>query len=50
MIRDRRPHSSLTMLSADRVLEGQTGLAFDELFRTTNGGIPVRAVCATPRS
>ncbi|HEY3933791.1 MAG TPA: class I SAM-dependent RNA methyltransferase [Gemmatimonadales bacterium] len=50
LIRDRRPHSSLTMLSADRVLEGQTGLAFDELFRTTNGGIPVRAVCAPPRS
>ncbi|HEY4101717.1 MAG TPA: hypothetical protein VGM20_12665 [Gemmatimonadales bacterium] len=50
LMRARLPRSSLTMLTADRVLEGHTALAFDELFRTTNGGIPVHAVRAFGRS
>lgn len=32
------------MLSADRALEGHTGLRFAERLRTSNGGIPVRVV------
>jgi putative N6-adenine-specific DNA methylase len=32
------------LLSADRKLEGQLGLDLREVFRTTNGGIPVRLV------
>lgn len=38
---------TLGLLSADRKLEGQVGLPFDERFRTSNGGIPVRLVTAT---
>jgi putative N6-adenine-specific DNA methylase len=34
----------LALLSADRRLEGQIGLELREVFRTTNGGIPVRLV------
>jgi putative N6-adenine-specific DNA methylase len=34
----------LAMLSADRALEGHTGLRFTERLRTRNGGIPVRVV------
>lgn len=34
----------LAMLSADRALEGHTGLRFTERMRTSNGGIPVRVV------
>lgn len=34
----------LAMLSADRALEGHTGLRFTERLRTSNGGIPVRVV------
>lgn len=34
----------LAMLSADRALEGHTGLRFAERLRTSNGGIPVRVV------
>jgi len=33
-----------TMLSADRALDGHTGLRFTERLRTSNGGIPVRVV------
>ena len=36
------------MLSANRALEGQTGLPWQEIWRTRNGGIPVRLV-RTPR-
>jgi len=32
------------MLSANRMLEGQTGLAWEEVFQTTNGGIRVRLI------
>ncbi|WKW10973.1 THUMP domain-containing protein [Pseudogemmatithrix spongiicola] len=32
------------MLSADRALDGHTGLRFTERLRTSNGGIPVRVV------
>lgn len=34
----------LAMLSADRALDGHTGLRFTERLRTSNGGIPVRVV------
>lgn len=34
----------LALLSADRRLEGQVGVRFQEALRTTNGGIPVRLV------
>jgi 23S rRNA G2445 N2-methylase RlmL len=34
----------LAMLSADRALDGHTGLRFNERLRTSNGGIPVRVV------
>jgi hypothetical protein len=34
------------MLSADRALERQTGFPFAEVFRTSNGGIPVRLLRA----
>jgi putative N6-adenine-specific DNA methylase len=34
------------MLSADRMLEGQTGLRFEEVLRFANGGIPVRVLRA----
>lgn len=34
----------LAMLSADRALDGHTGLRFSERLRTSNGGIPVRVV------
>jgi len=44
--RARAPGWTLALLSADRKLEGQVGLPFDERFRTSNGGIPVRLVIA----
>lgn len=34
----------VAMLSADKGLEGHTGLRFAELLRTSNGGLPVRLV------
>jgi putative N6-adenine-specific DNA methylase len=34
----------LAMLSANKALESQTQVDFDERFKTTNGGIPVRLV------
>jgi putative N6-adenine-specific DNA methylase len=34
----------VTMISADRMLEGQTGLIWSELARTENGGIRIRLV------
>ncbi len=37
---------TLALLSAERRLEGQVGLAFEERMRTRNGGIPVRLVRA----
>ncbi len=35
---------TLAMLSADRRLEAQVGVEWDEVLRTRNGGIPVRVV------
>lgn len=42
--RERRPGWRLAMLGADRMLEGQVGVRFREVLRTTNGGLPVRVV------
>ncbi|MDB4878255.1 MAG: methylase [Gemmatimonadetes bacterium] len=44
--RRQRPGWELALLSADRPLEQQTKLAFEERFRTRNGGIPVHLVVA----
>ncbi len=38
------------LLSADRALESQMQLSFDERFKTNNGGIPVRLVVAEVRT
>ncbi len=46
VMQDRRPHWRLAMLVNDRVLQGQVGMRFREVFRTTNGGIPVRMVAS----
>ncbi len=40
------PGGTIALLSADRPLEGQVGVAFEEAFRTRNGGIPVRLAVA----
>ena len=48
ILRERRPNWGLAMLSADRMLEAQTGLEFKSVLSTTNGGIPVRVVKSTP--
>ena len=44
IIRDHAPGYRLALLSADEALEAQLRLDLDEVFRTTNGGIPVRLV------
>lgn len=44
--RRRRAGWSLALLSADRALEQQTRLPFEERLRTRNGGIPVRLMVA----
>jgi putative N6-adenine-specific DNA methylase len=44
VVRARAPEWTVAFLSADRALERQTGLVLEELFRTSNGGIPVRLV------
>ena len=44
--RRQRPGWTLALLSADKRLEQQTRLAFEEKLRTRNGGIPVRVVTA----
>ena len=43
-LRERCPGWTLALLSADRMLEGHTGVRFDDALRTSNGGIPVRLV------
>lgn len=45
--RRNRPGWTLALFSADRQLEAQTRLGFEERFRTKNGGIPVHLVTAT---
>jgi len=42
VVRRRCPGWRVALLSADRMLEGQTGLELTERFRTSNGGIRVR--------
>ena len=42
--RERTPGWTLALLSADTKLEGQVGVPFREVFRTSNGGIPVHLV------
>ena len=44
MMRDRGAGWTLALLTADRALERQVGVALHETFRTSNGGIPVRLV------
>ena len=44
--RRQRGGWTLALLSADRALERQTALEFEERFATRNGGIPVRLVVA----
>lgn len=42
--RERLPGWRIVLLSADRRLEAQVGIAFAEVLNTRNGGIPVRLV------
>jgi putative N6-adenine-specific DNA methylase len=44
VMRDRASGWVLSMLTADRGLERQVGVAFRDVLRTSNGGIPVRLV------
>lgn len=37
---------TVTIVSADRKLDGQVGLPWKELIRTENGGLPVRFIRA----
>ena len=46
VVRDRGHGWTLALLTADRALERQVGVRFDEVFRVSNGGIPVRLVKA----
>ena len=45
--RRQRAGWTLALLSADRHLERQTGLRFEERFRTRTGGIPIHLVTAS---
>ncbi|HET6681656.1 MAG TPA: class I SAM-dependent RNA methyltransferase [Gemmatimonadaceae bacterium] len=47
ILRARAAGWRVTLLSADRTLDAQTGLQWTELFRTTNGGIPVQGLTTT---
>lgn len=44
IVREAAPGYRIGLLSADRSLESQLRLDLDEVFATTNGGIPVRLV------
>jgi putative N6-adenine-specific DNA methylase len=44
LLRDRANGWTFAMLSADRALERQVGVPLTEVFRASNGGIPVRLV------
>lgn len=44
IVRAEAPNLSLALLSADKALDTQLRLPLKEIFRTTNGGIPVRLV------
>jgi putative N6-adenine-specific DNA methylase len=43
-LRERLPHWRFAMLSADRILQGQVGVKMTEVWRSTNGGIPIKLV------
>jgi putative N6-adenine-specific DNA methylase len=45
--RERFAGWQVALLSADKELEAQVGIRFDERLRTSNGGIPVRLVSGT---
>jgi putative N6-adenine-specific DNA methylase len=45
--RARRPGWSVALLAADPQLAGQTRLAFEERWRSSNGGIPVKLLVTT---
>ena len=49
VVRDRAHGWTLALLTADRALERQVGVGFEEVFRVSNGGIPVRLVRALIR-
>lgn len=49
VVRARGAGWRVALLSADRALEGHTGLRFTEALKTSNGGIPVRLVIASAR-
>lgn len=44
IVREAKAGYTLGLLSADKALDAQLGIALKEVFRTTNGGIPVRMV------
>ena len=44
ILAERAPGYVLALLSADRAFDAQLGISLKEVFRTTNGGIPVRLV------
>jgi putative N6-adenine-specific DNA methylase len=44
VMRERRPHWQFAMLSATPMLDAQLRIPLHEVWRTTNGGIPVRLV------
>lgn len=46
VLRRQRPGWTLALLSGNRALESHVKLAFEEKFRTRNGGIPVHLVTA----
>lgn len=48
VMRERFGGWNLAFLSADHALEAQTRLDLEVLFRTTNGGIPVRCMTSRP--
>ncbi|HET6762064.1 MAG TPA: class I SAM-dependent RNA methyltransferase [Longimicrobiaceae bacterium] len=47
--REQAPDWTVALLSADVKLEGQVGASFREIFRTSNGGIPVHLVAGEVR-
>lgn len=49
-LRARRPGWRIALLSASPVLDGQVGASWREVWRTTNGGIPVRLLSTPPPS
>ena len=44
IVREAKAGYTLGLLSADKALDAQLGIVLEEVFRTTNGGIPVRMV------